>query len=91
MIYWARIGPNRPAPFDIPFLTYSPVATEYNLGFTLLPLLLAGAIASIVASFRKREEWRYLGIVTLAMNLLAYLSLEELISWAFNTPPEMDY
>ncbi|HEX9001371.1 MAG TPA: hypothetical protein VGB07_15805 [Blastocatellia bacterium] len=91
LIYRARIGPSRPAPFDIPVLTLSPVATEYNIGFTLSIFTVAGIIASVVALSRKQEGWRYLGLMTLALNLAAWWWMTTLVGWAFNPPPGIDY
>jgi hypothetical protein len=70
-IYRAGIPLRRPAPFDIPFFSGSPVSTEFNVAFTLTLLTVAGVVASVVAIFRNRDAWRYFGMVTLALNLLA--------------------
>ena len=71
-------------------MSSSPVATEYNVALTLTLPTVAGIVASGVAIFRNRDAWRYFGMVTLALNLLAW-RMTTLVSWAFNPPPGVDY
>ena len=89
-LYKWQIGPRRPSPFDLPLLTYSPVATEYNLAFTLSLITLIGVLAAIIGLCRKKETLRFWGLLILVLNLLAYWWATGMVAWAFNPPPGVD-
>ena len=91
LLYQWKIGPVRPSPFDLPFFHLSPVATEYNLVFTLGLVSLFGMSASIIGLFRKKEALRWWGLLALPLNYFALLWAESMVEWALNPPPGIDY
>jgi hypothetical protein len=92
ILYRLRIPLTRPAPFDFPFFSdYSPVATEINMTLTLSLITLIGMGAALGGLLRKKEKWRYFGVLTLALNLGAWWWMSRLLDWLWNPPPGVDY
>ncbi len=90
-IYLLKVGPTEPSPFDFPFFRLSPVATEYNMTFTLTWVTLVGIVTALIGLLRKKEKWRLLGIVTLLLNIVLWYWASSLTLWALAPPPGVDY
>ena len=76
---------------DLPFMSHSPVATEYNIADTAMILLVVGVLSAIIALFRKKERFRFWGILLLIANLFAFYWVASLVVWALAPPPGIDY
>lgn len=77
--------------FDIPFVKYSPIATELNIADTSMIVILIGEVAAIIGLCRKSERLRYWGLLILPINFLLFYFLLSLIVWALAPPPGIDY
>jgi len=90
VVYQARIVPKRALPIDLPFMTLSPVAAEYNIALTLFLVTLLGIVAA-AALFAHKGKWRYWAVGTFIFNILAYWYSLRLVEWAISPPPGVDY
>jgi len=71
-------------------LQSSPVATEYNMAFTLSVITVVGIVTAMIGLIRREKYWR-VGFVTIALNIAAWWWTSRLTEWAFNPPPGIDY
>ena len=85
------IGSSRHAPFDIPLFFLSPVALAWNLVFTLTLITLIGVITGVIALFRQKERWRFWAIITIPLNIIAWVIAFRFFEWAFNPPLGVDF
>lgn len=77
--------------FDIPFMVGSPVSREYSILNTALILLVIGVLSSTIGIFRKKEKFRYWGLISLPLNLIAFDWVLGLVIWAIAPPPRISY